>query len=181
MSHSQFGRIERGQVRGLTIEQASRACGAVGRRLHVRAMPGHDLALDAGQLALLGRLRAELPATVPIRKEVPIPIPGDLRAWDAVLQLDLDDIPVEAESRLRDVQALDRRIGLKLRDSPFDRSVLLVADTAHNRRLLQLHRQDLRASFPLDTRAVMGALRAGRTPEASGIVVLQGLRSRRGW
>ena len=47
-----------------------------------------------------------------------------------------------------------------------------VSDTAHNRAVLAEHREALRASFPLDTRAVMRALEAGRTPEASGIVVL---------
>jgi hypothetical protein len=38
--------------------------------------------------------------------------------------------------------------------------------------MLELHREDLRASFPLDTRQVMASLRAGNTPEASGIVAL---------
>jgi len=50
--------------------------------------------------------------------------------------------------------------------------VMVVADTPQNRRMLELYREDLRAAFPLDTRQVMAALRAGRTPRASGIVVL---------
>ena len=130
------------------------------------------MALDAGQLALLGRLRAELPKIIPVRTELHLPITGDLRAWDAVLEVDPDDVGVEAEARLRDAQALDRRCGLKLRDSGLRCMLLLVADTRHNRRFLELYREDLRASFPLDTRQVMTSLRAGRTPEASGIVVL---------
>jgi transcriptional regulator with XRE-family HTH domain len=59
MSHSQFGRIERGQIEELTVGQLCRACAAVGLLLHVRAIPGTGTALDAGQLALLGRLRSE--------------------------------------------------------------------------------------------------------------------------
>jgi hypothetical protein len=50
--------------------------------------------------------------------------------------------------------------------------VLLVSDTSHNRRMLELYRQDLLASYPLDTRQVMASLRAGKTPPESGIVVL---------
>jgi hypothetical protein len=133
---------------------------------------GHRDPLDAGQLALIGRLRALLPQSVRVRTEVPIPIPGDRRGWDVVLSLDPDSVPVEAEARLRDIQALDRRSALKVRDSEFDRLVLLVSDTANNRHALQAYREHLRTSFPLDTRQVMAALRAGRTPSASGIVVL---------
>jgi hypothetical protein len=69
-------------------------------------------------------------------------------------------------------RSLDRRHALKLRDSGMKVMVLLIADTAHNRRMLELYREDLRASFPLDTRQVMAALRAERTPPASGIVIL---------
>jgi hypothetical protein len=89
-----------------------------------------------------------------------------------VLGLDPADMPLEAEARLRDLQAVDRRCPLKLRDSGFDRLILLVSDTANNRRMLEAYREDLRSSFPLDTRAVLADLRRGRTPSASGIVVL---------
>lgn len=80
-------------------------------------------------------------------------------------------IAVEAEMRLSDVQALDRRIALKRRDGHLALVILLVADTVGNRRALTAHRKSLRASFPLDTRAVMAAIRGGRAPTASGIVV----------
>lgn len=172
MSHTQLGRIERGHIENLTVGQLCRACAAVGLLLHVRAIPGTGTAVDAGQLALLGRLRSQLPASMLVRTEVPIPLPGDRRAWDAVIGLDPEETAVEAEARMRDLQALDRKCALKLRDSGMRRLVLLVSDTPHNRRMLELHREDLRASFPLDTRKVMASLRVGRTPEASGIVVL---------
>lgn len=172
LSHSQLGRIERGAIDHLTVEQLARACAAVGLQLVIRAVPGAGGAIDAGQLALLGRLQRHLPHQVPMHREVPLPVPGDRRAWDAVLGLDPDDAAVEAEARLRDLQALERRSMLKLRDSGLRRLILLVADTVHNRQMLTLHREDLRRSFPLDTRAVLHALRAGRTPGSNGIVIL---------
>ena len=172
MSHTQLRRIELGQIERLTIDHLSRGCAAVGYQLLTRAVPGSGPALDAPQLALIGRLRKELPAGVRVRTEVPLRIAGDKRAWDVVLDLDPDEIPVEAESRLRDLQALERRSALKLRDSGFERIVLLVSDTANNRRILRAYREDLRATFPLETRQVMASLRAGCTPEASGMVVL---------
>jgi len=172
MTHTQLGRIERGEIDHLTVQQLCRACAGVGLAFHARAIPGSGLALDAGQLALLGRLRSLLPPSVTVRTEVPIPLAGDRRAWDAVLGLHPEQTPVEAEARLRDVQGLDRRCALKLRDGGMPRMVLLVADTPHNRRMLKLYREDLRVSFPLDTRVTLASLRMGRTPGASGIVVL---------
>ena len=172
ISHTQLRRIELGLVDRLTFEQAGTTCAAVGLRLHARAVPGSGPTLDAAQLALLDRLRMRVPVALPFDTEVPIPLPGDRRAWDAVLGTEPEETPVEAETRLRDLQALERRSLLKLRDSGFDRMILLVSDTPHNRGVLDLHRASLRASFPLDTRAVLAALRQGRAPSASGIVVL---------
>ena len=78
----------------------------------------------------------------------------------------------EAESRLRDAQALDRRCQTKLRDGAADVLVLLVNDTAHNRAFLAEHREALRSTFPLDGRQVLRALRAGRTPEGNGLLLI---------
>lgn len=172
MSHAQLGRIERGVLEQLTVDQLSRSCAAVGLRLWVRAVPGAGPALDAAQLQLLRRLHVRLPDHVRVRTEVPLPGRGDPRAWDSVLGLHPTETPVEAETRLRDIQALDRRRALKQRDGRVEVLILLVSDTAHNRAVLAEHREALRASFPLDTRAVMRAVEAGQTPEASGIVVL---------
>jgi hypothetical protein len=171
ISHAQLGRIERGEINDLTVEQLSRACAAVGLRLVIRAVPGGDPALDRGQLALLNRLRRVLPRDLPFRTEVPLPIPGDRRAWDAVASLDRR-VAFEAEARLRDIQVVDRRSALKFRDGDVDVMVLVVAETGHNRGVLALHREALRSTFPLDGRHVLSALRAGRAPEANGIVVL---------
>jgi transcriptional regulator with XRE-family HTH domain len=172
MSHSQFGRIERDALENVSIDQLSRACAAVGLKLVGRAIPGAGPAIDESQLALLKRFHVLLPDGTPMPTEVPLPIPGDLRAWDAMITLDGERIAIEAETRLTDIQALDRRCQLKLRDGLVDRLILLVNDTAHNRAMLHAHREALRATFPLDGRQIIPALRAGRTPEANGIVVL---------
>lgn len=172
MSHSQFGRIERAELEGVTVDQLSRSCAAVGLRLIARAVPDGDPAIDAGQLALLGRFRKLLPPGMPFRSEVPLPSPGDRRTWDGSVTLEGVEVAVEAEARLRDIQALDRRSALKRRDGRRDVIILVVADTAHNRAMLDLHREDLRSSFPLDGRQLLPLLRAGRAPRASGILVL---------
>lgn len=172
MSETTFGRIERGILPAVTVEQLAIACAAVGLRFVARAYPDGSPVRDAAHARLIGRFRDQLPPQVPLRTEVPIPLPGDRRAWDGLCTLNGTMVGIEAETRLVDLQALDRRIALKCRDSGIALVVLLVADTSANRRSLRDHRESLRTAFPLDTRAAMAAIRAGRAPEASAIVVL---------
>ncbi len=172
MSHSQFGRIERAALPNLTIEQLSRACAAVGLKLVVRVYPDGDPARDAAQLGLIERFRRRVPAHIPFRTEVPLPIPGDRRAWDGLLSFPGTPVAVEAESRLRDIQAIERRLALKARDGRIDRLVLLVNDTAANRRVLRLHRDGLRERFPLTGREVLAAITAGEAPSRNGLLLL---------
>jgi transcriptional regulator with XRE-family HTH domain len=172
LSESTFGRIERSELPNVTVAQLAEACAAVGLRFSARAYPDGDRIRDAGQVQLLERFRRQLSSLVAWRTEVPVPIAGDLRAWDGQCRFGSTVVGVEAETRLVDLQALDRRIGLKARDSNVAIVILLVADTVTNRRRLGDHRETLRASFPLDTRAVLAAVRAGRPPSAGGIAVL---------
>jgi transcriptional regulator with XRE-family HTH domain len=173
MSHSQFGRIERAQLADLTVEQLCLAAAAVGLKLGARAFPAGDPVRDAAQLALIARLRDRLPASVKTVAEAPLPIAADRRrAWDLLIHTVPSPVGVEAETRLRDVQALQRRLALKQRDGGIESVVLLVSDTASNRRALSLHGDDLRPTFPLSGRQVLTALGAGRTPSANGVLVI---------
>lgn len=172
MSESMFGRIERGQLPTVTVAQLALACAAVGLKFVARPYPDADPVRDAGHASLLKRLRNHVHPEAKWRTEVPLPIPGDLRAWDAQCRLMGVVIGIEAEMRIDDLQALERRIERKRRDGGIDIVILLVADTVGNRRRLADHRDALRPGFPLDARAVLAAIRTGRPPAASGIVVL---------
>ncbi|HTK45964.1 MAG TPA: helix-turn-helix transcriptional regulator [Patescibacteria group bacterium] len=172
IDYSTLARIERGLIDRVSIEQVTLACVAVGLEPSLRAYPRGDATRDAGHLRLLGRFRARLPPSVPWETEVPLPIPGDLRALDARTRLAGRSIGIEAETRLADVQAVERRALLKKRDSGVDLFILLVADTRTNRAALGLHRDAVRGALPLDTRAILAAVGRGRAPEADGIVVL---------
>jgi len=107
-----------------------------------------------------------------MRTEVPVGPAGDLRAWDAIVQIGHEIIAIEAETRLRDLQALERRLALKMRDGGIGVLILLVSATRSNRRILSVHREALRGLAPLDSREVLGALRRGHAPKASGLVIL---------
>jgi transcriptional regulator with XRE-family HTH domain len=172
LSATTYRRIEAGDTSGIPVRQLSLAATAVGLELVLRTFPDDDPVRDAGHEALLGRIRACLPSDAPWQREVPLSQSGDRRAWDARTLLERQRVDFEAEMRIGDIQALQRKLELKRRDGDGRIVILVVADTRHNRRVLALHRESLRTAFPLDTRAVLKALRAGKAPAASGIVVI---------
>jgi hypothetical protein len=105
---------------------------------------------------------------------VPLPIPGDLRAWDAEVRPPDATwrVRVEGETRISDGQALERRLALKMRDGGEGHTLLLIADTRANRNALRSLRPLLHERLPLDGRAMLAALRSGRDPGGSGVVIL---------
>lgn len=172
LSGWQVGRVARGETPGLTIVQASELLAAVGLDLSVRPYPLGQPLRDAGHLELLERLRQAIHPSLRLRTEVPVAAPGDLRAWDAVISSINWRIGVEAEMRLGDMQALERRIALKQRDGSMELVVLLVADTRHNRTVLRLVESHVRSLFPLTGTRALQLLGAATHPEASSIVLL---------
>jgi transcriptional regulator with XRE-family HTH domain len=172
MSKSQLGRIERAEIASRSIEQACRAAAALGLALSLSAYPDGSPVRDAGQLRLEARYRVVVHGDLGWQTEVPMPIPGDRRAWDVVLTEGTRRAGCECEQRLGDIQALERRLALKLRDGAVDVLILVVADTAWNRRVVREHREALRELLPLDSREVLLALRAGRLPAANGLVFI---------
>jgi transcriptional regulator with XRE-family HTH domain len=168
VSRSQVDRIEQGAVEAPSLDSVTCIAGVVGLDLVVRTYPRGDPLRDAGHARLLDRLRRQLHPSLRFRTEVPLPIAGDLRAWDAVIGGDGWQLPVEAETVLTDGQAIERKLALKMRDGGFDHVVLLLADTRRNRTAAP----GVQRTMPLDTRAVLAALRDGRDPGASGLVIL---------
>ena len=171
LNQSRVSRTERVRRVPPGIDELAAHCAVLGLRLSLKAYPEGSPVRDVAQLRLLERLRARIDTRFRWRSEVPIGNAGDLRAWD--VQLDgPGSIGIDAETRIYDIQALQRRTETKWRDSGVDRVVLLVASTRHNRNVLNEHRETLRSTFPSDTPEVMAALRRGRLPGNNGVVLL---------
>lgn len=144
----------------------------VGLDLAVRGYPAGRGVRDEAQLALIARLKPFVVSRWGWRTEVPIPLAADLRAWDVVLRGPAASIGVEAETRLRDIQAIDRRVMLKLRDSGLDRVIILVAPTRTNRATLREVGDSIRTNYPISSRQALDALVNGRDPGGNAILVL---------
>lgn len=171
VSPSEISRIEHGQSPRVPFVALALIAAAVGLELPLRAFPGGDAIRDAGQQAPLTRFRARLTHLQHVA-EVPLGIPRDGRARDEIASGRGWSIAVEAESRIRDLQALERRLALKLRDGRRDRLILLVADTRHDRHALRLGGDSLAGSFPLAGRAALAALEDSRCPSGSAVILL---------
>lgn len=172
VSHARVGRFERGDVADPSLSFVGAYCTVVGLDLAMRTYPAGDALRDGAQLALLGRLRRLLHPALRWVDEVPLDRPGDLRAWDAVIRGPGWQACVEAETRVHDLQALERRLALKCRDGSATLLILLLRDTERTRDVLRVHRESLRGLLPLDARPILAALREGRAPPHGGIVVL---------
>ena len=80
----------------------------------------------------------------------------DPRAWDVVLDGHGCIDAFEIETRLSDIQSVERRVMLKSRDDAVvTHVVLVIADTR-----------------PLDTRTALAALASGHCPARNGVIVL---------
>ncbi len=172
ISGAQYSRIERGLVRGVTIEQASSLLAAVGLDLSIRVYPGGQPLRDRAHAALLDRLRAEVHRSLRVLAEVPFPNPTDRRAWDLVVLGAEWRHAFEAETRPRDLQALERRLALKLRDGGVDAVSLLLLDSLYNRAFVRDHAMALRERFPVPGGRSLELLRAGVDPGAGSVILL---------
>jgi transcriptional regulator with XRE-family HTH domain len=153
--------------------QLARWGAVVGLDIPIRAHTAGSPLRDAAQLRILGRAQSAIGSAWGWRTEVPVSAdPLDRRAIDAVLQGDAGRIGLEVVSRLTDAQAQVRAIVLKQQASGIDRMILVLAETRHNREALAAAASTVMAAFPLSTRGVLVALRAGRIPDANGVMLI---------
>lgn len=171
IARTTYADLERGRTREVSLIRASVVSAALGQDLSVKLYPFGPPVRDAAHLRLLGELVERIASAWRMTREAPIPIEGDRRAWDLLLEGPVS-VGIEAETRPGDLQALERAVHLKQRDSRVIRVVLLIRGSRRNRLLIREFLPVLRTAFPLGTAEVMRALREGRDPGADGIVVL---------
>jgi transcriptional regulator with XRE-family HTH domain len=172
LSSGRVSLMERGKYPNVPFVLVAQFLGVVGLELAARAYPVGGGLRDIAQVRLLDRLRARTSHDFTWQTEVPIPIPGDLRAWDAVIRTGSIAIGVDAETRLRDFQSVDRRMTLKARDSGVDSMILLLSNSRSNRAILRDIRPIAAVNYPVASGAALAALDAGRRPPGNAIVLL---------
>lgn len=173
LSASEVSRIERGLLEAVSIVQMARLLAVVGLELSAGAYQGPGPIRDAAHVRLLGRFHDRLHPGLRWGTEVPLPRPGDQRAWDALVSSGSDwRYGVEAETSPRDSQALVRRLNAKVRDGAVDGVILVLPGTRRSREFLAAARETLRPNFPIDGRRSLELLAVRIDPGGSSIVLV---------
>lgn len=174
ISGDKVWKVEHERLTTLSIVDACHIAAVLGMDFAARTYENGARLRDAGQAPrLLTVLRNVGP---PLRYRTDVPLPRregapELRAWDALIYGFGERTGMELESRLTDMQAMTRRHNLKRRDDPVDHFLLVVADTKHNRRVVDEY-ADLLADLPrLRTATVLKLLRAGKHPPTGWILI----------
>ena len=165
-------RVELGDP-SVTVVTAARVLVAAGLELAARAYPSRPPSLrDSGQLRLAQRLR-EMAAPA-WRVAIEVPIEGG-RSADVVMYGADEILHLEIERRLADFQAQFRAAAAKreVLHAAHERAVRLVMvieDTAANRRRVTEHAAVIRHALPADSRAVLRAVRTGTPLAMDGLL-----------
>jgi transcriptional regulator with XRE-family HTH domain len=174
LSRGRYRLIELGRATNLTIVELNRIAAILGLDPFIRIYPGGPPVRDAGQASRLSTFLADVRQPLAFRVEVSLPWAegrSEQRAWDAVLFGSGRRTAIELEMRLRDVQALRRRIDLKRRDDPTEGFLLLIFGSRANRRLLEEFAALFEDLPRLRRKAVRDRLIAGAHPP-SGILLV---------
>lgn len=172
ISPSELSRIERGVAEWASVIGLAQICAVVGLDLSVKAYAGGRPIRDARHAALLARFRARLHPSLRWSTEVPLPNPGDQRAWDGTVRGEGWRYGTEAELNPIDGQALLRRLTLKQRDGGVDGVILLLPDTRQARQFRREFTSLLATDFPIGSGRALRRLGAGQDPGGSAIIVI---------
>ncbi len=171
-SQSDISRLERFvRLSRTTVAELAEIGAVLGLELGAGFHPVGAPIRDRGHQALITRFRAWLHPEIGVTAEVPFPSAGDPRTWDLLLRIGSQRGGVEAETRIRDVQALSRRLHQRERDGGADVVLLVLSDSAHNRRVVNELRLSLGPQFAGRPRELLAALRAARPLPGSGVIL----------
>jgi hypothetical protein len=176
LSQPQYWRTEADEVHDLSLTRLCEMASLLGLDVTLTFHPLGDPIRDTGQQAVGGRFDRLLASVWVVTNETLLPMPGDTRAWDKLLRLPSEPerylVGVDLESRIRDIQDLVRRTRLRERDGGADDILIVLSDSATNRRLADQLRAALGADYTCSGRAILAALRAGRRLPGSGVILI---------
>jgi transcriptional regulator with XRE-family HTH domain len=123
VSRTRYVRVEGAEVHTLSIAEATRIASVLGLDLSVRAYEGGYPLRDGAHARRLADFGRHVRPPLRFRREVPLPATAERveqRAWDGEIVGRGCRTTLELEMRLRDSQAVARRVALKRRDDPSD-------------------------------------------------------------
>ena len=175
-SASAVSRFERLELEDIGVVRLSEIASALGYEISLGVHPTGDPLRDKAQLAIGRRFDALLGPAWKVLNEVLLPEPGDRRSWDKVIRLVGSESPyavgVDVESRIRDVQALVRRTRERETDHRVQQILLVLADSATNRRLVGQLVDNLGDAYRTPMREIRRDLKRGVPLGGSGVLLI---------
>lgn len=176
MSQANLWRIEAGAIRDISLARICELASLLGLEPSLTLHPIGDPIRDRGQQAVGRRFDELLSPLWAMTNETLLPLPGDRRSWDKLIRLggvpERHLVGVDLESRIRDIQELVRRTRLRERDGGVDEILIVLSDSATNRRLADQLREALGPRYLSSNRALLSALRHGLPLPGSGVVLV---------
>jgi hypothetical protein len=176
IDQSNLWRFEAGVLADIGVVRLSEIASVLGYEVSLGLHPIGDPVRDKGQLACGRRFEALLSDRWRVTDETLLPGAGEQRAWDKLLRLIAATprylVGVDIESRVWDVQAIVRRTRGRERDGQVDHILIVLADTAHNRRIAEDLRSALGPDYQASARALLASLRGGLPLAGSGVVLI---------
>ncbi len=176
ITQGQVWRIEADAIDDFGVVRLFEIAAILGMEPSVVLHPMGDPIRDSGQQPLGRRFDAMLSSAWHTTNEALLPRPGDRRAWDKLLNLTTYPrrylVGVDLESRVRDIQDLTRRTRLRERDGGVDALLVVLSDSATNRRLRQPLIDSLGEAYRTSVAGIRVALRDGVPLPGSGVVLV---------
>lgn len=176
INQSQYWRIEARKVEDLTVTRVFEIASVLGYEVALTLHPIGDPIRDAAQQSVSKRFDAILAPTWIVVDEALLPNPGDRRSWDKLLRLtggaERHVVGVDLESRIYDIQALVRRTRERERDGGVDEILIVLSDSAHNRRLASSLAEALGPPYATPAVEIRKALRRGEPLPGSGVILI---------
>jgi transcriptional regulator with XRE-family HTH domain len=169
---TRYSLFERG-VRPTSVEDLCVVAAILGLRPKFELYRAEEGARDQGHSRLMARFRELLAAAWTATREAPFPTLGDLRSWDILIRLGtVYRVGVEAETRLRDIQELVRRIRQRELHGGVDHILIVLSDSQHNRRYADELRTTLGPDYATSRGELVAALKAGQPLPGSGVLLV---------
>jgi transcriptional regulator with XRE-family HTH domain len=174
MPRVRYCQIEAATIQSLSIIELARIAAVLGLDPSIRLYPGGAPLRDGAHAERLRRLLRIVRPPLSAGTEIALPSSPErreLRAWDAILFGSGERTGIELEMRLRDSQAVERRIALKRRDDPTEHFLLAIADTRTNRHVLASLDNKFAGLGRVQTSRVFAALERGMHPETGYVLI----------
>ena len=171
-SQTRYSRFER-NVEPITVEDVFVVATVLGLRPRFDLYRVQEGLRDQGSQKLVDRFCALLSPLWSVKREAPFPTLGDLRSWDVLIRLGSSfRAGVEAETRLRELEELVRRVRQRELHGGVDAIVVALSRSAHNRAHVHELRTALGDSYATPAGDLLTALRTGRPLPGSGVILL---------